>query len=197
MQSLTKIYKMLQDYEPMHSSFQIDNFIIGSQGNEWAQYNQCLREIKTRVEKIIQYEEEIELLILKEKKIICKIKKIFANKKIKKIYLNRKNRSLKNLQENIIHTNRELKKFVKIAVKLKKQIGDINNGRREQLEAEAWKAKAYQMAAIDIISAGIITKPTLEFIASFPQDEKAEIISAIKRKKIDVDKILIGQNESK
>ena len=47
-----KIEKILVDHQELHSDFQIDNFIIGSQGDAWAQYKQCLREIKARVENI-------------------------------------------------------------------------------------------------------------------------------------------------
>ena len=39
---------ILKDYRPEHSLFQIENFIIGSQGGTWAQYRQCLRELSSR-----------------------------------------------------------------------------------------------------------------------------------------------------
>ena len=47
-----EIKKLLNDHQELHSEFQIENFIIGNQGDKWAQYKQSLREIKARYEKL-------------------------------------------------------------------------------------------------------------------------------------------------
>ena len=65
------IETLLNDLQENHSRFQIENFIIGSQGGKRFQYRQCLREIKARWDNLKKLKDDkvgsnLELIILKK-----------------------------------------------------------------------------------------------------------------------------------
>jgi len=176
-----KISNMLGDHHDLHSEFQIENFIIKSQGDEWAQYKQCLREIKARVENIESDKIQLKILELNKTKKPPFWFKIFKHKIIK-IEGATGSDKLTSLKNTIKERERELECFVRIAEKLKDKLGDITAERRAQLEAESWKAKGLKMAALDLMSAGRISGQTLDFIFSLPKGSQLELFSKLSAK---------------
>jgi hypothetical protein len=169
-----EIETLLKDYERSHSRFQIEHFIIGSTGDTWHQYKHALREIENRY----RYLNE-----LKDKKDIAgvpaKIKRWFFLRFSEKTS-NIKNGDNRENDDTILDIERELNEFVKIAKKIKKDIGEITDERRQQLEFESWKNKGLKMAAIDILSSGNISNQTYDFIFSLPKKAQLEIFHKLK-----------------
>jgi len=178
-----KVDYLLKDYEHYHSDFQIDNFIIGSQGSDWFKFKQCLREIKTRRESLETAKDNKVLFQIKKKSIIRKIRLFFMGQTRRQIFLKNEKRTARGMHENIRETERELNRFVALAIKLKRQIGDIDPEKRKALEAKAWFKKARQMAAIEMLTQGRPSKQTMEFIISLPKESRKAILIELKSAK--------------
>jgi len=177
-----EIQSLLTDYQELHSEFQIKHFIIASQGDRWAQYKQCLREIKARSESIKT--EEIQLKILEASRNHKKkswLKKLGRNKiKVENLSSLEKLTAIKN---TIKEKERELECFVNIAKKLKKEIGELTETKRYQLETRSWQAKGLKMAAIDIMASGRISNQTYDFLFALPKESMVDIIRQLSMKK--------------
>ena len=175
-----KIDDMLKDYQEFHSEFQIKHFIIGIQGDTWAQYKQCLREVRARIESLKS--DKIQLRILQSKK---NKKKTFWPKWLnrRKIDISKNSNvtgtGIESLEDTIKGRERELNCFVKIAGKLKEQIGEVTDERRQQLELESWTAKGRRMVKIDQILTGRISHQTFEFVLSLPVQSQQIILEGI------------------
>jgi hypothetical protein len=173
-----KIQDLLRDYQKYHSEFQIENFIIKGQGDEWAQYKQCLREIKSRYESIKEERAKVESAGIEPKQ-----KRFYWPSKANKLNIKLAKKSqalqLKELRNTINDKQRELNCFVEIATKLKDKLGEITDERRQQLELESWTAKGRRMAAIDRILTGGISHQTFEFILSLPLKSQNSILDKI------------------
>ena len=160
---------LLKDFETKHSEYQIDNFIIGNQGGIWSQYKQALREIHSRYNSLISQKEELELFDLKKP-----WRWPFGRRaEIKKA---RRKRSRLAMADGISETARELNRFVKLAMALKKALGDLGNGKREILEADSWRQKALRMAGIDILVNHRIGQSTMELILALPEKDRTGVL---------------------
>jgi len=159
---------LLSDYRPEHSEFQIENFILGSQGNEWARYRQALRELAARHDGFVESGKRIADL---GEQIERERRRWFGRGKAKQ--LERERDGLKKQRKS---KAREYCAFYRIARELKRKIGEISADRRRELEAEMWIDKARRMAAIDLLSIGGLQRSTVEFIASFPGESRRKIL---------------------
>ena len=164
------IIELLKDHESKHSNFQIINFIVGGCLGDWARYKQCLREIESRYKILKTNEDELAIYNLDKKSIKRKLKLMLLGKARRELIINREKRLESERQEHIKHTKRELDEFVKIAKELKESIGELDNGKRELLEADSWYQKARQLAAVEIMVTGAPSKSTFEFILSLPKE---------------------------
>jgi hypothetical protein len=173
-----KIKIILKDDEVQHSDFQVEHFIIGKQGDVWAQYKQCLREIKGRIESIRSIKDQIEVFRTKANgsRLFWPSKK---NRAIDAVNKKRAIEQINNLLNDVIGTERELGRFVSLAEKLKAELGEISAERRYQLETESWKNKGIKMAAIDILATGRISNQTYDFIFSLPKDSQLELFAKL------------------
>ena len=168
-----KIELLLQDHVPGPSAFQVENFIVNASGSDcWSQYKQALREIQGRYETLINQKEGLELLDLKPG-----WRWPFGRRA--QIKENRRKRKRQSLIDNIAETERELNRFVELAVKLKEQIGDLENGKREMLEANSWRQKALKMAGVDLLVNGRIGQPTMELILSLPEKDRSGVLTIL------------------
>lgn len=168
-----KVERLLADYRPEHSEFQIENFIIGAQGNEWAQYRQALRELASRHDGVVESGKniaEINVQIERERKKWIRWNSIEKELTEKRDELKRRR----------MPKVREYCKLYIIARNLKRKIGEVTAERRRELESEMWIEKARRMAAIDLISINGLQRSTVEFIASFPRDIRRQIISDLR-----------------
>ena len=170
-----EIKKLLNDHQELHSEFQIENFIIGNQGDKWAQYKQCLREIKARYEKLESDKMQVEILKMKPKqfRLFWPSKINIAKRKFAEIS---HKKQLDSIRDTIKERERELECFLKQAIKLKKHFGNINRERRQILELESWTAKGRRMVATDVALTGGISHQTFEFVLSLPSKSQDSIL---------------------
>lgn len=166
---IEQVETLLRDHQNLHSKFQIDNFIIGNQGCIWSQYKQALREIEGRYSSFITQKESLELFDLKRNWFWP-----FGRKaEIRNNALKRKRESM---VDGLAESERELTRFVELALELKKEIGDLDNGKREILESDSWRQKAIKMAGIDLLVNGRLGQPTMELILALPKKDRSEVL---------------------
>jgi len=177
---LNIIVELLEDNESRHSDFQIENFIIKKQGDTWAQYKQCLREISSRHSSIKDSEARGKAFVSAAKKNVRFKLWRFLNRK--KVRGNGSVPDIKLTDGNLEDLKAELDCFLKIAEKLKAELGEITPERRYQLETESWKNKGIKMAAIDILATGRISNQTYDFIFSLPKESQLELFSKLSAK---------------
>jgi hypothetical protein len=175
-----KVERLLDDFEPGHSDFQVENFIVGSSGHPWTRYKQALRELATRHDGIMSARDEVRYILgsIKVEERFGVRRLWFFGRKRRIAMLKSKLARVKKQQRSRM---REYCEFYRIARALKNEIGNVSRARRRELEAEAWVDKARRLAAIDLISLGGIQRSTAEFIASFPQDERRLILGELRK----------------
>lgn len=171
------IEKLLLDYHKFHSDFQIENFIVGKAGNCWAQYKQALIEIDARKDALVNGNEELELARLSKPG----PRFVFTKKgrTLKHIKYRRWKRSIKEMEFALTQTDRELTRFVELAVNLKKEIGDLGNGKRELLESDSWRQKALKMAGIDLLVNKRVGQSTMELILALPSQDRQGVLKML------------------
>ena len=158
------VEKLLSDFRPEHSEFQMENFIIGEGGHPWERYKQALRELSARHSAMIESGYRIHEL----KKHIAKERaKWFGRGRV-----NGHEAKLTALKDSRKSKAREYYTFYRIARDLKKQLGEITPKRRRELEAEMWLDKARRMAALDLMTTGGIQRQTAEFLTSLPREQR-------------------------
>jgi len=168
---------LLYDNESRHSDFQIENFIIKKQGDKWAQYKQCLREIASRDSSIRDSEARNKALVSATKKSVrFKLWRLLNRKK------NGSGPEIRLPDGNLDDLKAELDCFLKIAEKLKGELGEITEERRYKLETESWKNKGVKMAAIDILATGRVSNQTYDFIFSLPKKSQLEVFLKLSTK---------------
>jgi hypothetical protein len=165
------VEKLLADFRPEHSEFQMENFIIGG-GHPWGQYKQALRELSARHHAMVESGEQIRKL----KDEIARARRRWFN-----------GRSVIEIEKRLDNAKRERKSkareyliFYRIARDLKRTLGEISPQRRRELEADMWLDKARRMAALDLISIGGLQRQTMEFIASFPREMRRAILTDLR-----------------
>jgi hypothetical protein len=178
------VKNLLADYEKYHSSYQMENFIIGSQGNAWGQYKQCLREIKSRSQNIEEMKDERKLLELDIADL--RIKRFFCFRRSTRIRnairLNSLRRKLLDLEESLSHTLRELIFFVDSAKRIKSESWGnkpITGDMRKSLEAQMWFERITQMMAVDMLAFGRVSKNTFDMIFNMPKTDRKELLAMI------------------
>jgi hypothetical protein len=167
-----KVEKLLQDFHPEHSEFQVQHFIVGTGGHPWERYKQALRELSTRHGGMIAMRAAIEAV----KGDIAKAKRRwFGRGDVAGLEM-----KLVLMRKELKSKSREYCTFYKIARDLKKQIGNVTLQRRRELEAEMWQNKARRMAALDLISLGGLQRQTAEFIASLPREMRRAVLADLR-----------------
>ena len=160
------VEKLLSDFRPEHSEFQMENFIIGG-GHPWGQYKQALRELSAR-----------HLAMIESSQKIVELRDEIKRQRAKWFWRGRVNgyeAKLAALKDSRKSKAREYYTFYRIARELKKQLGEITPKRRRELEAEMWLDKARRMAALDLMTTGGIQRQTAEFLTSLPREQRREL----------------------
>lgn len=157
---------LMQDHRPFHSDFQIDHFIVGRAGTPWGRYQQCLREIATRVDAINEDEYAIRRIELKAER---------ANGN-KVVYLRHR---LERLHETLRDRRRELRRFTALAAALKAGLGVVDEERRAQLDADLWYQRLRMMAARDLIMHGRVSEGTMDLCLSCPVEMRVALVNEL------------------
>jgi len=167
-----KIKDLLKDYESRHSEYQIDNFIVAAQGDNWSMYKQALREIASRYESLLSQKEDLELYDLQ-------IKFYWPFGRQAEIKKKRRIRHRAALVESVRETERELGRFVVIATQLKEVLGIVNSEKRKKFEAGSWCQKAIRMSALDLLVNRGISHATMDFILKLSIKDRRKVINMI------------------
>jgi len=172
-----EIESLLADFEKFHSQFQIDNFIIGRAGDDWARYKQALREISTRKNNLINMREQMELDEIGPP--VWKRATLWLRpKRVRQIHAAKRRRSRLQMAGEIAEIDRELARFVELAKRLRKNLGELTPDRRRELEAQTWFNKARQLILIDsIVNGGQPSATTVDFILGLPLEMQSEVLS--------------------
>lgn len=178
-----EVDSFLADHRAMHSEFQIANFIVGGAGTAYGQYMQSLREIKTRDDRLRGLAFELE-----NKKLDIEEMIEIGSKNLGGAYIHERRRELKidltrrgieELKTTIAEVEREMSAFLSLARDRLAEIGPLTPERHQELERENWIFKTKRLAALDIVSAGVISHATAELMAFMPPDCRREVIQAI------------------
>lgn len=172
---------LLADYEPGHSTFQIERFII-ERGNwtPWGKLQQALREIQKRRQGVAQLHDEIALAQVE--RVETRRRWCFreTSRRRRAIRVRQLNARIDELRRNIITNRRELNQFVHLARECATRVGPVDAVRRAELEMETWMTRIRAMAAIDVLTRGGISASTLELICAIPTEDRESILNEIR-----------------
>ena len=172
--------KLFEDHQLYHSEFQQDYFItVRGGGTEYGMYKQALRELHKRYRGLKELYSEKELIQVDIDEL--------AERKVKDKYEKRRNEikhaqkimAMEDMDKNIEDTEREFKRFYQQAISLKEKIGDLTDIKRNALDKDMWIYKAKEMAAIDFVTSGRITKGTYELISAMPKEMRKDVLVQI------------------
>lgn len=175
--------KLLNDHQLYHSEFQQDNYITGRAGGTlYGQYKQALRELYKRFRGLREAHCD-------RKKLEVEIEECLYNsengdqfeQKYAKIEHERKTMQREEIDRLIKDTAREFKRFYQQAKALKEQIGELTDERRKKLDKEMHVFKLKEMAVLDFVTAGRLSKQTYEFLMAFPKEDRLKLAEEIKR----------------
>jgi len=147
---LNSLYDLIEHYNPKHSAFQINNFMVGRQPTLWGAFRQALRELFPRYFELDRKTGPNDLSV----------------------------QSIEE-QIDMAHRKREFCHLFLIAQKLKAQLGPLTPQRVEELEAEYWVARLRDDAVMDLMGHGRVTRETLEAISNLPIEPRAKLFTEI------------------
>lgn len=172
--------ELLKDHQLYHSEFQQDNFItVRSGGTEYGQYKQALRELFKRYRGLKELCSEKELLQVDIDELTEKKVKDKYEKRRNEIKRTQKIMAMEDLDKNIQDTEREFKRFYQQAAALKEKIGELTDVKRDILDRDMWEFKVKEMAALDFVSTGRVSRGTYEMLTSFPKKQRLKLAKEI------------------
>ena len=170
--------ELLKDHRCFHSEFQQDYFITIKQGTLYAQYKQALRELYKRVGALRESKCNREKLLIEieEQKSLTrrwhnKFKRGYAA-----IEYRRKSMQLEECDRAITDTEREFVRFYQQAMALKPQVGELTEGRINQLEEEMFTYRLKEMMISDWLCLGRYSPQTHELLHSLPLPARLQIM---------------------
>lgn len=174
---------LIDDHEVYHSDLQMDRFIVGkSGGTDFGMYKQALRELHKRYRGLKE-------LYYNRDKLTVEIDEMDDGKnvpmeqyaaRLHAIEINRKRMGMEDLNLNILHTEREFKRFFAQAVALKERVGELTPETRAKLDLDMWVHRAKEGAAFDLLVNGRIGPGTMEMVHSLPPTAKRELLITLK-----------------
>ena len=183
----TDIEKILTDFQPRHSRFQIERFIIGMAGDDWARYKQIQREIDERHSAIQNMQDGMRIEGLSKK-----WGWPFGKKAVIRKRLAVRARIVK--ERDLAEYERELAVLVEIGQELYEKFKNLDYTKRAALESKSWKTAALKMAGVDFIVSGRLSQPTIGMILALPQVDQAEVLDRISPKNLRDPHELLGIN---
>lgn len=182
------LQELFKDNTSCHSGFQIDNFILHSNGGTlYGQYKQSLRELFNRCTAVADLIKDIEIHEIETEEMreeLSKTSSGYTQRRLtaeinhKDFYLSFKNKRLE-------ETLGELSRFYCHAVFMKEKLGDISVEKRDRLERELWLYRVKEMIALDVLATSRPSKPVLEIIKSLPYDIRKDVTKFLKSENAD------------
>lgn len=166
--SLSNLMKL---HQGRHSTFQIDNFIIGkSSGTPYGRLKQCLRELNARNGGLrTQY---------RERERIAEEIALEKNARLKAGLCDQ----LTDLNRDVGEQEREWSRFYALAKHYHGIVGDVDARGAEELEAEMWFDTVKRRVGLELAVRGGITEQTFEMLHMMPKDLVAPIVDELEKK---------------
>ena len=176
--------ELLNDHQMYHSQFQQDYFITArAGGTKYGMYKQALRELYKRYRGLkglyadkALLQVDIDELDASENENVFEERRNEINKAKKIMYM-------EEIDKNIFDTEREFERFYKQAATLKNSLGNIDENKRNKYDIDMWKYKLKEMAALDYISNGRLSKATIELVFTLPFAMRTQTLAIIKNSK--------------
>jgi len=191
---MKNLYKLLDDHQLYHSTFQIDNLITFKSGiTDYGSYKQALRELYKRVSVLREALCDDRVLDIEIKMLKREIKKETDDLKTEllQIRLVRKQLLQEESARSVNEIKRELVRFYKhselLHNELVKQHGELTQSTKDKLEVEYWEVKGMGMMVNDILSSGQISGQSIEYIDALPKVSKDKLLQLANQPKILVD----------
>lgn len=136
-------HSIFADFNPRHSDFQIDNFIVRKEGlTEWGQYQQAMRELHSRMHNM--RENVIDALILARKIEIRPHDKDPLLDDLEKRKLEYELEASVDALKPIIE---EMVRFAAIILSLRPKFSDMDDSQRKALDLHYWKTRISYLSA--------------------------------------------------
>lgn len=159
-----KLSKLLEDYEPLHSTFQLERFVLIRNGQTpYGCFKQVLRELVARIPVVLEACNKVISSIQSENKSISQTQ---SECQPVQFFL---------FRDQI----REFCILYKYAISLKRYLGELTASRKRELEHEYWITYAKASIARDFISEGRLTVATLELIHALPLQMRSQVLQFI------------------
>jgi hypothetical protein len=188
---------LLVDHRRFHSYLQIRNFIVQKAGGTlYGMYHQCLRELAGRFERLRRNYEDLALQGLKVEELQDKVRRGVSHPEIKRndltldqqditvrrwqIELGGAEMDLDSMGRVLRDAEEEFAHFYSIACELKKQVGELTDARRAQLDCEKWQHRLKTNVALAAITRQPLDKSTVEGIHSLDPKPREEVIESIR-----------------
>ena len=173
---------MLADFQPYHSRFQIEQFILGAKhSTPWGTYKQTLRELHSRHDSLASAGVARELLVIDIEELSTKKTGGEYDARRDAVRLEAMRKSLAAADRNADDVRREYDVILARATELKAEIGDITDERRDQLEADFWYEKFRRDAMLDVVLTGRIGRSTFELILSLPMEQRRRLVESLQK----------------
>jgi hypothetical protein len=158
---MRRLLQLLTDHELFHSEFQIRNLIVcRAGGTVFGAYKQAVRELWSRLTGIASELERIESLGGLD---------AVGNSAIKGVApFHLQIGSSNQIINSIRDTLRETVILYNLASTLRDLLGDLNPEKKAMLEEELWLHRVKSAIAVDFISIGGISAPTVELLHALP-----------------------------
>lgn len=167
---------LLADHQLYHSEFQMDSLItIRAGGTQYGCYKQALRELWKRYRGLSELYSQLELVKIDIDELSVKRSETDLARRRVAVHLARKRLTLRELEKNVVDTEREFVHFYKQAAALKCAIGELTEARRAELDREMWEHRIRSSAAIDFITSGRLSATTIENLCSYPSEMRKRL----------------------
>ncbi|MFN9372813.1 MAG: hypothetical protein ACK6D3_13105 [Planctomycetaceae bacterium] len=168
---MIRLTTLLDDHELFHSEFQIRNLIVARNGGTfYGAYKQAIRELWNRLSGIGS---ELALLGVMKKQ----TSKNGNNKNdcTSAHQLAILFESIPTLKDTI----REIAILYNLASWLKTRLGDLNHQSKQLLESELWIYRVKCAVAVDFLSIGRLSQPTIELLHALPIELRQSILDIL------------------
>ena len=169
---MNRLMTLLEDHELFHSEFQIRNLIVARAGGTiYGAYKQAIRELWNRLNGIGT--EIIKFGLMQ--------KPTTQRQEQKTIYPQPQELLAFFEQTPILKdTLRETVILYYLAGWLKSRLGELNDQSKQRLEEELWIHKVKCAIAVDFLSIGRLSAPTVELLHALPIEMRGSIIEILR-----------------
>ena len=164
-------------FEPFHSDFQIDRFIVARGGGTlYGAYQQAVRECYQRLQSITVV---VSSWMSQRGPRQCSDPALVSKRGLKD------SRSEENsvlAKFRLIEFNdscRELVRLLAHVVVLKRRLGPMNREERRRYESETWRYRACAAVTRDLIQSGRISAEAIDLVLALPDEAKTQILSEV------------------